>query len=423
MPRRAKRSFISSGNGFYVPFDEQGCESRKPDSYRSRFQIDRDRIIHSYAFRRLQAKTQVFRPGEYDFYRTRLTHTIEVSQIGRSICNFLKKKSRYLNGDFYIDPDLIEAVCLAHDIGHAPFGHAGERALNALMSDFGGFEGNAQTLRLLTETIWAGSSPGQRMGLNPPRALLDGILKYKKTHSVAKSTNHFIYDEQQKYVDFIYDGATYNDQQFHSIECQIMDWADDVAYSVADLVDGVRARFITIGKLGKWKSDKRNEPLVNELIKNLEDRTLTRFAANKIGEFVEVCKLEKSNRREPLAGKTNRYRYELAIETSKRSEQQCLKQISFDLVFASPAVQQLEYKARRMVEELFQIMSMNYLCAGAPKQHLLNEDTERMFEKAASLRDRARLLCDHISGMSDDYVIRTYRRLLEPEFGSIVDLV
>jgi dGTPase len=137
-------------NNFYGSFDAETLESREPDSYRTPFQVDRDRIIHSYAFRRLQAKTQVFRPGEYDFYRTRLTHTIEVSQIGRSICSFLREKSNHLKDDCYVDPDLVEVVCLAHDVGHPPFGHAGERALNELMANCGGFEANAQTVRLLT---------------------------------------------------------------------------------------------------------------------------------------------------------------------------------------------------------------------------------------------------------------------------------
>ena len=132
-----------------------------------------------------------------------MTHTLEVSQIGRSICGFLNQHSRDLNESFFIDADLVEAVCLAHDIGHAPFGHAGERELNQLMGKYGGFEGNAQTLRLLTETIWHGTAPGERVGLCPTRALLDGVLKYKKTHSSVKTINHFIYDEQRKYVEFV----------------------------------------------------------------------------------------------------------------------------------------------------------------------------------------------------------------------------
>ena len=141
-------------NTFYSDFDQASIPERAPDDYRNCFEVDRDRIIHTSAFRRLQAKTQVFQSGEYDFYRTRLTHSIEVGQIGRSICSYLKKSSDYLGEDFHVDPNLVEAVCLSHDLGHPPFGHNGEKTLNRLMRPYGGFEGNAQTLRLLTETIY-----------------------------------------------------------------------------------------------------------------------------------------------------------------------------------------------------------------------------------------------------------------------------
>jgi dGTPase len=414
---------MSYHNKFYGPFDEETKWRRKRDHYRSVFQVDRDRVIHSYAFRRLQAKTQVFKPGEYDFYRTRLTHTIEVAQIGRSICSLLRKKGGALKDDFYIDHDLVEAICLAHDIGHPPFGHAGERALNQLMSDFGGFEANAQTVRLLTERIWAGTAPGERIGLNPSRALLDGVLKYKKVRSDVKGPNHFLYDEQDRYLEFVHSGCELRDREPKSIECQIMDWADDVAYSVGDLVDGVRARFITIEKLKNWHSSKKDASMVDELILALKKRSLSRFAAERIGNFVEACSLRKEKDTVGLSEKSNRYAYGLKIPEARRKEQECLKAISYDLVFASPAVQQLEYKAQRMLNGLFLILKDHYVCPGGGKQHLLNEDVECELVRALNVNHRARLLCDHISDMSDDYVSRTYRRLIDPEFGSIVDLV
>jgi hypothetical protein len=144
--------------------------------FRTAFQIDRDRVLHTPTFRRLQNKTQVFWSGEYDFYRTRLTHSLEVAQIGKSICHWLKSRADGpLAPDFFIDPDLVEAICLSHDLGHPPFGHAGERTLNHLMRGYGGFEGNAQTLRLLTERIFS----AKRSGMDPTRAFLDGVLKYK----------------------------------------------------------------------------------------------------------------------------------------------------------------------------------------------------------------------------------------------------
>src|SRR6266852_5666334 len=141
-------------NRFYNAFDAECEGGRRKTDYRSAFQIDRDRIIHAHAFRKLQSKTQVFLSGEYDFYRTRLTHSMEVAQIGRSICQFLRTQKSVLTEDYYIDSDLVEGTCLAHDLGHPPFGHSGERTLQELMGKHGGFEGNAQTLHLLTSTLY-----------------------------------------------------------------------------------------------------------------------------------------------------------------------------------------------------------------------------------------------------------------------------
>ncbi len=155
---------------FYKDFDTEILgDPRTPDPYRTPFEQDRDRILHTSAFRRLQAKTQVFKPGEYDFYRTRLTHSLEVAQIGRAVCGYLARVSPLLRSDFCIGQDLVEACCLAHDIGHPPFGHAGEATLNRVMRPYGGFEGNAQTLRLVTETVFADER-------QPPRYVADPCI-------------------------------------------------------------------------------------------------------------------------------------------------------------------------------------------------------------------------------------------------------
>src|SRR5258708_4096419 len=140
---------IMPQNRFYNAFDLQEWGTSRKADYRSPFQIDRDRIIHAHAFRKLQSKTQVFLSGEYDFYRTRLTHSMEVAQIGRSICHYLCSRGDPLTDDFYIDSDLVEACSLAHDMGHPPFGHAGERTLQELMKRLGGFEGHSPALHLL----------------------------------------------------------------------------------------------------------------------------------------------------------------------------------------------------------------------------------------------------------------------------------
>src|SRR5450755_1100758 len=180
---------------FYGAFDRDYLRndtnaSRKED-YRSVFHQDRDRLMFTSSFRRLQAKTQVFQAGEYDFYRTRLTHSLEVSRIAESIAIWL----RVNHPEVQIDLHLLECICLSHDIGHPPFGHAGERVLNKVMEPYGGFEGNAQTLRILTRTIYSDSQ--KRSGMSPSRALLDGVLKYKRLHrDRGESTHHFIYDDQ-----------------------------------------------------------------------------------------------------------------------------------------------------------------------------------------------------------------------------------
>jgi dGTPase len=250
-------------NRFYSSFDFEKLDKRpSPEGeYRNPFQIDRDRIIHSSAFRRLQSKTQVFLSGEYDFYRTRLTHSIEVAQIGRSICAWLTQQCEVLGDDCFIDPDLVESICLSHDLGHPPFGHAGERTLHTLMEPYGGFEGNAQTLRILTQTLF---SEG-RVGMNPSRALLDGVLKYKTlfAEKPAHKANHYLYNDQERWLDFTMGGQAFpieltpgkERNGFKSIECQIMDWADDTAYSLNDLADGIHAGFINESRVSRWAAD------------------------------------------------------------------------------------------------------------------------------------------------------------------------
>src|SRR5271155_5074723 len=165
---------------FYRAFDREclcnKANIKRKEDYRSVFHQDRDRIMFSFAFRRLQAKTQVFQAGEYDFYRTRLTHSLEVARVAESIAIWLRKA----HPEVKIDTQLLEAISLAHDIGHPPFGHAGERALNGLMQPYGGFASNAQTLRILPRTIY--SHPHSRGGMSPSRALLDGVLKYKRLY-------------------------------------------------------------------------------------------------------------------------------------------------------------------------------------------------------------------------------------------------
>ncbi|HOI29128.1 MAG TPA: dNTP triphosphohydrolase [Melioribacteraceae bacterium] len=420
-------------NKFYTDWDlERIKSSRRNDDYRSPFQIDRDRIIHSSEFRRLQGKTQVFLPGEYDFYRTRLTHSIEVAQIGRSICNYLRSScADCLSDEFYVDPDLVESICLAHDLGHPPFGHAGERTINKLMNAYGGFEGNAQTLRLITETFYR--SEDSRRGMNPTRAFLDGILKYKALFKNFKNPeNHFIYNDQRKYIEFVFGKKGYSRDfstpkelnKFRSIECQIMDWADDTAYAVNDLVDSISGGFITIAKLVQWQkqnnlSDNQSE-IVNEMIEWIKSGKFKPKFGIQIGDFVKACSLRK--RKTFLDNLTNRYSLELKISKNVFEKAELYKRISVELVFRSPQLHQMEYKGKYMIGKMFDLFKENYIDSTG-KMKLLPEFTDRIIRGEKNKVQRARLVCDQIAGMTDSYAMRTYRRLFDPDYSSIADLV
>ncbi|RMG68805.1 MAG: dNTP triphosphohydrolase [Calditrichaeota bacterium] len=419
-------------NRFYNEFDVATLEPRTSRDYRSPFQQDRDRIIYSSAFRRLQAKTQVFISGEYDFYRTRLTHSLEVAQIGRSICNYLNRHSEHLHRDFYLDADLVEAVCLAHDLGHPPFGHAGERTLNRLMRPFGGFEGNAQTVRLLAHTIYSDGSG--RRGMKPTRALLDGVMKYKRLFcEAAEKNNRFLYDAQKPLRDFVLGQhplpEAYRDAEainrLQSIECQIMDWADDTAYSLNDIVDSVRARFLSAAAIERWAAEQQLNPteqrLLEALMRDIQSPALERTMAKKIGHFIEACRLEKQANF--LSKQTNRYAFALKVDPEIRQEARLYKRLALDLVFRSPQLHQLEAKWDFILEKVFQVYRQEYLTGAGERFRLLPGDLDRQIRALEATEERARWLCDHIAGMTDGYAIRTYKRLFHPDFGSIADLI
>ena len=419
-------------NQFYNDFDITPIkeeENDRPDDYRSPFQIDRDRIIYTPSFRRLQSKTQVFLSGEYDFYRTRLTHSLEVAQIGRSICNRLKKRSDILSEEYFIDPDLVEATCLSHDLGHPPFGHAGERVLHSIMQNQGGFEGNAQTLRQLTETIY-----GQR-GMNPTRAFLDSTLKYKTLLSeIPEAPNHFIYDYQIKHLVFAFEdkdqilqfqaGDTRN--AFKSVECQIMDWADDTAYSLNDIVDGANAGFINLQNLENWAEtnnlkgdDAKN---LEQLCKSIRRKRLEPLMGRKVGDFIAAANIVDTEKNF-MSSRTARYKYKIDVSSEIDKESKLYKKISLDLVFKSPQLQQLDHKAARVLGELFNILSDNYISNNKKPLKLVSSESEELISIAEKDSQKARVITDIISEMTDKLAVRTYRRLVDPNFGSILDLV
>lgn len=426
-------------NRFYGAFDTERFSGKSDDGdFRTPFQIDRDRILHTPTFRRLQNKTQVFWSGEYDFYRTRLTHSLEVAQIGRSICHWLKHTGEPLAEDFFIDPDLVEAACLSHDLGHPPFGHAGERTLNFLMAPYGGFEGNAQTLRLLTERIFS----VRRTGMDPTRAFMDAVLKYKSLWTELKTTtgelpeHHFLYDFQHNWLDWAMGGNDFpaelppgkHRDSFKSIECQIMDWADDTAYSLNDLADSVRAGFLRIERIEGW-AEKNGVPVgegtpLGELVIAIRKRRVDPFVGKRIGRYIQAASLESDVNF--LSGTTNRYRFRLKVKDEVKAESKLFKKMAFELVFLSPQLKQLEHKGNHLLHALWDVLLRRYVTGDSidgQDFQLLPEDAAAEIAQADSEEKKARLVCDFLAGMTDGYAARMYKRLFTPDFGSIGDLI
>ena len=410
--RASKSRMTTYQNTFYSAEDVQTYGIPRPgEDHRTPFQIDRDRILFSYAFRRLQSKTQVFQPGEYDFYRTRLTHSIEVARIARSICEHLNGNDDNLQpGEHFIDPDLVEAIGLAHDIGHPPFGHTGERVLHQLMEDKGGFEGNAQTLRILTELIY--ERENETCGMQPTRALLDGVLKYKVTAAEGLAEKgspmrkHFLYDEQKAVRDFVFKDMTDSSvlpktistwNQFRSVECQIMDWSDDVAYSLHDIIDGIKAGFLSVDRIEKWAEGQKLSAAQSSILETLftwiKKGNLEARFSRKIGEFIYAAQLCQAEH--PLP----RRAYTLQINEEQRQESALYKKIAVDLVFTSVPLHRIEFRESQMVKKLFHLLTENYR-SSHPK-NLLPPISHQKLIHIAEERVFYRNLVDVIADLTD----------------------
>lgn len=396
--------------------------SREGDQ-RSPFERDRARIIHSAAFRRLQGKTQVFGFGGSDFFRTRLTHSLEVAQIGKGIA---------LQTGF-ADPDLVEAICLAHDIGHPPFGHAGEEELQRLMKDSGGFEANAQNLRVLTQLEVKSSSFD---GLNLTRATLDGVLKHKECYSDPRpKPEKFSYDEDRELITSISQG-----NMGRTFECCIMDWADDIAYSVHDLEDGIKAGMISLDTLEDPVFRRRVEK--NSIVKSLQTFSWA-FIERKIGDALrksekrEDEKTKKAKRKSLIAGlidyfvretkakrvdgcSHSRYQYSLDIPEKKASDCALLKAIVWEAIINDEKIATLERKACTIIRGLFHEF---HDWKKVDTQFMFPYDFRERFSDDMTKKQKDRIACDYIAGMTDTYAMKVYSRLREPEFSSIFEML
>jgi len=344
--------------------------------YRTCFQRDRDRIIHTTAFRRLEYKTQVFINYEGDYYRTRLTHTLEVAQIGRTI-------ARALGGN----EDLVEAICLAHDLGHPPFGHSGETCLARLMKNYGGFDHNKQSLRILTQLE---KRYRDFTGLNLTWEVLEGIVKHESEYDLS-------------------DSKEYNPHLRASLEAQIANVADELAYTAHDLDDGLHSQMITPSMLEKielW------ENLLNQVRwygTNLDELSRHEIIRQLIG--MEVTDLvENSSRKIMESGsKTIADIQELAYNIVSFSEEfhrknRQLKDFLFKYLYQHYRVKRMAVKADRVLNDLFNIYNS--------ETNILPDHIEKLMV----VFGKERTICDYIAGMTDRFAIDEHRRLFDPTF-------
>ncbi len=404
-------------NTFYTDWDcESLGERHLPENeYRNAFEIDRDRVIHSTAFRRLQGKTQVYVTGQSDQYRTRLTHSIEVAQIGRSIVNYLNRSSENLNPEYEIDSALVEAACLAHDLGNPPIGHKGESRLNELMDPWGGFEGNAQSLRILTDIVRGDNRSYANAGMQPTRACLDGILKYK---IVGKENSNegakFLYPEQNDILTWVHgngklDKLAQSGMQIRAIECAIMDLSDDIAYTTSDLFDGVKQSLLTPDQVQDfWQNQ---YPDASETIRQEVDQVLrnqfpmSRFIASIIGRWIYSISIEIVE--EPFIS-VPRYKYRLKMDAESHSELMALRSLNSNLIYNSDYVKIPESKGVEILEELF--LYYRDVVFERQKAHELLPLPAGMSPEFDE-NQKMRMICDFVAGMTDNHAIRLHTYL------------
>ena len=365
----------------------RGRLHREPESpSRTPFQRDRDRIIHSAAFRRLQYKTQVFVYHEGDHYRTRLTHSLEVAQIARSL-------SRALG----LNEDLAEALALAHDLGHTPFGHAGEEALNAAMKDYGGFSHNDQTLRILTslERRYAGFD-----GLNLTWETLEGTVKHNGPVKAPLSETIAGYNAQH---DLELD-------TWPSTEAQIAALSDDIAYDNHDIDDGFRAGLFTL-------DDLRDVPLIGEALaevrksnRAIDDSRAIHEAVRRLIDRMVTDVVAETKRRVMQAGVVSAETVRksngplVAFSDAMRDREKGLRAFLFERMYRHYRVNRMSSKARRVVGDLFGIFN-------AEPELLPSEWRDEAMKHDA--KGRARLIADYIAGMTDRFALDEHRRLFD----------
>jgi dGTPase len=356
--------------------DSRGREFPEDEHiYRTAYQRDRDRIIHTTAFRRLEYKTQVFLITEGDYYRTRLTHTVEVAQIGRTIARALRANE-----------DLTEAVCLAHDLGHGPFGHSGEGTLNTLMKDHGGFDHNHQSLRIVEQLE---RRFPDFYGLNLSWEVREGIMKHESEYDRGLA---FAFEPDRR----------------GTLECQIVNAADEIAYSTADLDDGFRSGMINPKQLD-------DVTLWHEVITELEidpnhdlsemdrHRAIRRLVGKEVTDLIratdQVLRDSDIQSVDDIRDLSqNVVTHSEAMQTKNRE----LKDFLYRNLYRHWRVMRMASKANRFLTKLFHLYVSDSTLVPDPTQlRLADESLERV-------------ICDYIAGMTDRYALQEYQKLFDP---------
>ncbi|WP_417793172.1 deoxyguanosinetriphosphate triphosphohydrolase [Terasakiella pusilla] len=378
-----------------LPEESRGRHFPEPESAtRSCHQRDRDRIIHSAAFRRLQYKTQVFVNHEGDFFRTRLTHSLEVAQIARTVC-------RYLN----LNQELAEALALAHDLGHPPFGHAGEDALDTALAPYGGFDHNAQSLRVITELE-------QRYadfdGLNLTWETVEGVVKHNGPLLGVKADH--AHPVPQAILDYDKNKMDLDLANFSSLEAQIAALSDDIAYNNHDIDDALRARLIRI-------EDLNDIPVVGETFRDIAkqypdldaSRMIYEAVRRLIGDMVNDLLQETQSRIKDASPKHSDDIRQTDHATASFSEriQQCdreLKAFMFENVYRHYKINRMTSKARRVVQDLFALFTAEPNC--------LPTEWYKLTDGKPS-EQTAKVVADYIAGITDRYALDEHSRLFD----------
>lgn len=422
---------------------------KRDGDHRSAYQRDKARIMHSAAFRRLQAKTQVMGVGISDFYRTRLTHSLEVAQIGTGIAAQLGQKQPDLAKLLEVDEHLIETICLAHDIGHPPFGHGGEIALNYMMCEHGGFEGNGQTFRILTKL----EAYTELYGMNLARRSLLGVIKYPNFMSVLTNSacttdksKRFsqvkagewhpaksLFDCDREVFDWVLSPLSLNDKTnfmiydssetkhsrtiHKSFDCSIMELADDIAYAIHDLEDAIVMNLVTEHSFYEEVCEPIKFLDVPWLSKNIKLLQTALFSGtpytrkNAIGalvnNFITVISIHKKD-----VFESSLLDYIAVMPSTHEQALNLFKAYVFKHVIKKPDIQQLEFKGQQIVMALFEAFN-------SEPDRLLPTNTGLRWQVAESESDKHRVIADYISGMTDEFANRVYANLFLPKSHSI----